>query len=1244
MKKLLSVILCLLMLVGLVAMMPTYANEEDVDIKSEDSTEVVESSLSEEEDNQSDTPVIEVENAETEKPVTENSESELSEKENETDNSETVEQPKEQESDVEQPTAGKGSYPSDWVIEYRDGKRYINGYLDTLDERTPESLEAGKDEIIDTEDKDPEMSEEELRNSLGLDGEHTPNLTGVAETEYETVEQIIRYTCPISMSEGGISYHNYDAGGCTYGHWGPDSEGGYCDCYMCQDDPSYTYGGYQTAPYGSWQGMCKSLETWDIEHVYVANGQGRYNTWEIHHPEKPFKGYCFSHHLGAPGGIYDRVLGTDRNFVDGGILDNPNRKSTPASSTGSYEEAFKTVLYYGFPNNATDIQGRYGLTDTEFMVLTHLLIWHYSDGSNNYEAIMNGGNVSAVGHVAQNSERFRAAATELYNHKYEDIPADVRATLKLYVYISRDGNQSVMGMESLQFVPRGGVNIIKVDTNNRRVSGAVFGIFDAGGNKVAEAVSDSDGLAAICKTDTQSGLPLGTYTVREIQAPNGYALSGDYFTFSITEDNQVVTGGIKNGSGGAQTIKFVDSVPDPNRLAQYGGLRIRKLSSTGKPVSQAQYTVYTSSGTEVLTLYTNSDGYAETSATALEVGDYYLLETRAPEGFKPDTERHNFHVNGNQAYEEMLNLVDVEKTANVTIEAQKKYYTYGSDSEPVERLNNRTFKFNLFKALGEDPTTGELQKEFVAQTTAAPDGSVVFNLEVSGAEGSVITYFIEENRPEACSEYIYDEDKEFLEVHLIDNGGENLDAVVFYEFTDVPVFDNYRKTQNISGRMWFDANYDGVQDDAESPLESMEVCLLRDTKSDRTCTSVTADLDLNKLSRAVSGSASCVSGTDIDGNPVGSSCSIQGPVADKLTELGIEITQSDNMMEPWILKLDSVGYEAQLAAINHVIADNLDGEPYALEADVISCSNSAQNIDGLTLYPAFDMDGNMIECMNTNPDGSYLFEDVEQGNYYVVSELGEKIVLTHQNVGDDTKDSDAERTTNYAVIKNIKTDGWCTFDKFKEYPHNDIGIVVLPEKHVYDDAGTDINDLCVDLGDNLNYEIKFENPFNYAKTFVFKDIIPENTDFISVGQEGVYNEATRTITWTKEDVPAHEEMVLTFVVKTNKAFSHPVNEASVEFDNTVLWSNYVENWVPKVLLHKFGPFGEPEEFLVGATIEVRDEAGNLVDSWVSGEEEHLVQNLQFGKYTVTETLAPEGYVLKRDTIPFNLVQWEPSVD
>lgn len=60
------------------------------------------------------------------------------------------------------------------------------------------------------------------------------------------------------------------------------------------------------------------------------------------------------------------------------------------------------------------------------------------------------------------------------------------------------------------------------------------------------------------------------------------------------------------------------------------------------------------------------------------------------------------------------------------------------------------------------------------------------------------------------------------------------------------------------------------------------------------------------------------------------------------------------------------------------------------------------------------------------------------------------------------------------------------------------------------------------------------------------------------------------------------------------------------------------------------------EELAGAHLVVKDASGKVVDEWTSTNEVHVIKNLTPGKYTLTETIAPDGYILSDETITFTV--------
>lgn len=54
--------------------------------------------------------------------------------------------------------------------------------------------------------------------------------------------------------------------------------------------------------------------------------------------------------------------------------------------------------------------------------------------------------------------------------------------------------------------------------------------------------------------------------------------------------------------------------------------------------------------------------------------------------------------------------------------------------------------------------------------------------------------------------------------------------------------------------------------------------------------------------------------------------------------------------------------------------------------------------------------------------------------------------------------------------------------------------------------------------------------------------------------------------------------------------------------------------------------------LPGATLVVKNSKGNVIDTWVSTDKKHVIKNLPAGKYTLIETIAPDGYVRAKEAV------------
>lgn len=85
---------------------------------------------------------------------------------------------------------------------------------------------------------------------------------------------------------------------------------------------------------------------------------------------------------------------------------------------------------------------------------------------------------------------------------------------------------------------------------------------------------------------------------------------------------------------------------------------------------------------------------------------------------------------------------------------------------------------------------------------------------------------------------------------------------------------------------------------------------------------------------------------------------------------------------------------------------------------------------------------------------------------------------------------------------------------------------------------------------------------------------------------------------------------------------------------SVVMYNAKETKVTKVKISKQDVTNKKE--LPGASLEIRDKDGNVVAEWVSTNEPYYIEGLEPGEYTLSEKIAPNGYILSEETITFTV--------
>jgi|GEM_PF-2410260 len=478
------------------------------------------------------------------------------------------------------------------------------------------------------------------------------------------------------------------------------------------------------------------------EPIYRASD---YKVWEVHSPEVTYRAYCLNlYRKAADGNVYDKVEGTNERIAEELVYGDCGYE--PLGS--NMREALITLIYYGARQEE---------------------IWSFT---NRYSEL----DLSTV------PEEWR----------YENIPN--KEDIKLFIYKAVDSAyQNLLTIEGVNYKEYGGVLIYKYGSDGSALAGAEFTIYDSEGNEVKTITSNKSGKAAIYKMDEENGLVLGTYTIKESKAPDGYQLSDNIQTFKIESDQQFVTLNIDG-----EAMIFTNKDDGEER----GGLKIFKQDSNSNPLVGAEFTIYDSNNNEVLTITSDEEGIAQTNLRSLLVGETYTIkESKAPSGYKLSEEIKTVTISeANTYYSEVLNFTNESKKGSANIEVSKlleKGTLLGED-----------FNFNLYKQ--EIDEEGNASWTLLETVTNDSDGKISFStIEYDAEDLGYYNYKITEvNNGE--NGVTYDEEEIELTITISDNGSDELLTEIIY-WNDIDSFTNSLETVDIKGiKTWNDKdNQDG---------------------------------------------------------------------------------------------------------------------------------------------------------------------------------------------------------------------------------------------------------------------------------------------------------------------------------------------------------------------------------------------------------------------------------------------------
>lgn len=219
----------------------------------------------------------------------------------------------------------------------------------------------------------------------------------------------------------------------------------------------------------------------------------------------------------------------------------------------------------------------------------------------------------------------------------------------------------------VRYVPKCKIILTKKDeTSGKAITGAAFELYKKGEDEPDELIgtyeTNENGRVTV------SELNYGVYYFKETNAPKGYELSAlTTEEIRLSEDNPTQSIDFENTrKKGSITLKKVsDRLPD---LALQG----------------AEFMLYREDGTEVYDYALATDANGELKITGLEWGKYYLLETKAPNGYELTEEKLAFEIDADTAEEpEIITVTNEQKPASAVLEKYElsgdKYVDFSHD-------------------------------------------------------------------------------------------------------------------------------------------------------------------------------------------------------------------------------------------------------------------------------------------------------------------------------------------------------------------------------------------------------------------------------------------------------------------------------------------------------------------------------------------------------------------------------------
>lgn len=774
--------------------------------------------------------------------------------------------------------------------------------------------------------------------------------------------------------------------------------------------------------------------------------------------------------------------------------------------------------------------------------------------------------------------------------------------------------------------PLGKAEITKNDDFGAIVDGAKFGLYSDNNctNLVATAISNN-GKAQF------NDLRPGTYYVKEISVPHGYLLNTTVMNV-LVKSAETTTGTVvnKEPTGKITIEKRLDTTKTNGR---YGDVKIEEatytLKAAEKITSVANSKTFYEKGDVVAskTIKSNSDGTVGTAEfTDLPLGKYIVVETKEPTGTFIDTKQYKVTLSYKNENTPII-ISDDTFSIDVVKSMKVKLFKAGNGGSAGEMIGLKDAEFTI-------KLNADYEQALSSGYTYAEIWSKKSNGKWQGLDASGSVVEVDATRAEKANKIA----PNYAVITSDENGYAIADYLPYGKYI---VKETVTPTNYMSGA---DFKFSITQDETEVPVENKVKTLNVNNAP------YTAPIKIVK----------------------------KDAYSDKTVTLSsatFKIKATENIYDTGTGKLifergSFVEYKLGTNKYNEFMT-NSDGYVVPSVGNIYATTNDEKG----TVTTPFKLPAGNYEIVEiTNPEGFLLAEN--------------PVAFTVTSVYDYDKDADGD-TVVTVVVKNEQPKGKIEINKsfairenmdktlIEDIDYTKVGFELRTAKEIIDmadgskvydanevigtyylneDATLTIEDLwmgdytfkeisTIDGGvlEDTVYEVSFEAKDNTTKVYTSTFNIENFTTEVDLSKTDITNEpeiegAELTVTDSEGNVidswvsttESHkiEGLVVgkTYTLREDYAPDGYViaNEITFTVQNTK--DIQIVKMVDKqVAINKVDVEGKP---IAGAELVVTNtKTKQIVDKWVTTEENHFVSNLIEGEtYILTETITPDNYV------------------